>query len=469
MGEYFFDVAIKDNSLPLSTTPLITQVRTAYFSFDCGMCYVIRLSDGRFVIIDSNAGEYEESDRLWDILEQQNVLGDKPTIAAWFFSHAHVDHIGGFSRFMSKYGDNVSLQRVLYQWPEKEYVYPLSELNAVPLKEFHSYIDSIKDKVEVITPHSGERYSFGDAIFDVLITAEDLYPEFIPNFNDSSLVLMMTLADKKVLWLTDSQKQAGEFMSKKYPKEVLECDILQVGHHGYNSSCDALHRMADPEYLLWPCPDFWYPVVKYWDENVYLITSPKVKEIYISGQQQITIDLTKPMPHFEPYIAYNKGEVLYEENFGGDRVIDLNFSCITGGSTGYVPAKASLENGICTLKNDSSDNFTVCQFIQPDLIRLNPDFSLEFSGKIKGEYDKFGIMMGYSQHTVFNEEKVLWLEPLINEEFSFEIKTCYDKKNAEVFLNGEFFKNFPIEEIGGLHFVLRNAELKLDSIKIIRI
>ena len=52
--------------------PLVTQVRTAYFSMDCGMCYVIRLFDGRFVILDANTGEYEENERLFDLLNSQN-------------------------------------------------------------------------------------------------------------------------------------------------------------------------------------------------------------------------------------------------------------------------------------------------------------------------------------------------------------------------------------------------------------
>ena len=44
------------------TTPLLTQVRTAYVYCDCGMSYLLRLSDGRFIMIDGNAGEYEEVD-----------------------------------------------------------------------------------------------------------------------------------------------------------------------------------------------------------------------------------------------------------------------------------------------------------------------------------------------------------------------------------------------------------------------
>lgn len=455
-----------DNNFPLIVSPLITQMRTAYFSMDCGMCYVIRLGDGRFVLLDSNTGEYEETERLWDTLNSQNVIDEKPRIAAWFISHAHIDHFGGFVKFMDKYGDKVVLENLLYHWPESQYVYPASELNS--LDNFDRVVEKIKNYINIITPHSGEKYIFGDAEFDVLFACEDLYPEFIPNFNDSSLVIMMKLAGKKVLWLGDMQKQGAEYMCQKYPKEVFECDILQVGHHGYNSACDTLHRMADPEILLWPCPDFWYPVVKYWDENKYLITSSKIRTIHISGQAESVLDLTKPIPDFKPYKEFNNGETVYEENFEGDRVIDLGWSCITGGSTGYKAALASISKGECVLENNFPENYTVCQFIQPGLIELNPDFTLEFTGKISKNYDYFGLFWDYNKPTVFSEDRALKLFPESEKEFKYMLKADFNKKSARLYLNGNLIKEMEYTEIGGLHFILKNATLILSNIKITR-
>ena len=45
--------------------PLLTQIRTAYITMDCGMCYVMRLLDGSFVVYDANTGENEEIDRIF--------------------------------------------------------------------------------------------------------------------------------------------------------------------------------------------------------------------------------------------------------------------------------------------------------------------------------------------------------------------------------------------------------------------
>ena len=61
----------------MNVTPLLTQVRTAYFSADCGMAYIMRMCDGKFVLIDSNWGEYEEPEHLLEILNEQNTLPGK--------------------------------------------------------------------------------------------------------------------------------------------------------------------------------------------------------------------------------------------------------------------------------------------------------------------------------------------------------------------------------------------------------
>ena len=44
--------------------PLLTQLKTPYLVCDCGMSYLIRLCDGRFIMIDGGYGEYEETETL---------------------------------------------------------------------------------------------------------------------------------------------------------------------------------------------------------------------------------------------------------------------------------------------------------------------------------------------------------------------------------------------------------------------
>ena len=100
-------------------TPLLTQVRQAFFSVDCGMTYVIRTCEGTFVLIDGGMGEYEEAEHLWDILMSQNTSNAKPVIKAWFITHPHTDHFGGFVAFMDKYGEQVTLMQEILKRTER--------------------------------------------------------------------------------------------------------------------------------------------------------------------------------------------------------------------------------------------------------------------------------------------------------------------------------------------------------------
>lgn len=72
----------------------------------------------------------------------------------------------------------------------------------------------------------------------------------IPNLNDSSLILRTTIANHRILWLGDCQEICANRLCQLYDAKNLQCDILQVGHHGYGGGSDALHRAVDPAVKL---------------------------------------------------------------------------------------------------------------------------------------------------------------------------------------------------------------------------
>lgn len=447
-------------------TPLITQVRNAYFSLDCGMTYVIRVCDGRFVLIDGGIGEYEEADHLWDVLMSQCEGDDKPVIAAWFITHPHCDHFGGFVKFMDKYGDRVRLESVLYNWALESMSQPVSKLN--DLTEFNRIIEKYRDIAKVITPRTGQRYIFADAVFDVLYVCEDLYPEKIPNVNDTSLVMRMELAGRRVLWLGDIQGQGTDYMCGRFPTETFRCEIFQVGHHGYDGGSDELHRKADPEILLWPCPNFWFPVVRLWETNDYLIHSPNVRTTIVSGQAETVLDMTKPIEDFKPYTSPKDGEIVYEEYFDGKRVIDLHWSCITGGSTGYKAAVATLVQGECNLQTTDEDAYTVCEFVQPGQMAEAKNFTLTVSGQIEKGAERFGLFWNYTMPTVFSEEHTLWLEPEEEGSFIFRLLGDWTEGKARLYLYDEYIGELPYETSGGLYFILKNASVTFKHIQVMK-
>ena len=85
--------------------PQITQVHLV----DCGLSYVIRLSDGRFIVIDGGWGFEPDVQELYRVLKA-GATAEKPVVAAWFLTHPHRDHHLCFAEFMLRYPENVVIE-----------------------------------------------------------------------------------------------------------------------------------------------------------------------------------------------------------------------------------------------------------------------------------------------------------------------------------------------------------------------
>lgn len=433
---------------------LLTQVRTPYFENDCGMSYVIRLSDGRFIVIDGGAGEYDEAERTMRLICSQNVL-EKPTVAAWFITHAHLDHFGVFAQTAKKYAKSgeLKIERLFYSWSVPERTVPPS-----PLGEFDEALRLLED-TEIITPRSGQKYVFADAEIDILFCCEDLYPEFIRTLNDTSLVFRMNFAGRRIMWLGDIMGQGSDYIVKKYPKESLECEILQVGHHGYWGGSQKLYEAVNPETLLWPCPDFWYCEVRDWDCNRFLKNSEKIKNIFVSGREETVIDMTKPVEKSEPY--KKSGAVLLEKTFGKS-VCSLGMSCITGGNTGYRPFVYEYDGGKAILSAGNARS--VLELVQPGFAAQAECAELALSGEVFGEYGEISLVFSNPHPTVWNETKSLKLAP--KGKFDYCLVISRKDGKAVLYESGKLLKRIlfcPAQQPCGIYFSAVNAKVSLEK------
>ena len=450
-----------DQKMPFTVKPLVTQVKLAYCKADCGMSYVIRLSDGRFVIIDGGYDEYEEAERLYDILMAQNVL-EKITVAAWIITHPHGDHYLCFMKFMEQYGDRVSLEHLLYNWPLPQCCkYPC---NTEAYDQFVS-----KLSCRVIVPHTGQRFCYGDAILDVLFATEDLYPNLIKNTNDTSLVFRMELGGKRFLWLADAEMVSCEEICRSFSADALRCDVLQVGHHGYDGGSHELYRRTDPRILLWPCPDFWYHVVRLWKSNDFLRCSGRIERVFIESHETTVLDMSLEDPFFAPNVSFDHQHPLCYEGFDTvSRVIDLGWSCITGGDTGYLFPYLSLFDGVCQL--DRTSERGVCQLQAPHQMEGVDSYTLTLNGYVPfNEKGRMGILINDPNPTVRNDEAVLWLPiELTEDRAEFTCALTVDAKKGQGVLryNGEETLAFPYQPVAntGMYLVLENICVRLTKL-----
>lgn len=440
----------------VKTTPLITQVKLSYFSVDCGMCYIIRLSDGKFVIIDSGIGEYEEDEHIFELLKEQSPEFEKPIIAAWFLSHAHEDHFGAFISFINKYREDIYLENLIYNW---------EKIGDLDITDFEKTLETIKADTKIIIARTGQSFRFSDCVFDLLFTGEDLYPQEICNLNDTSLIMRMDLSGHRVLWLGDAMNQSSDYICSRYDERSFKCEFLQVGHHGYAGGSEQLYKWANPEILLWPCPDFWYPVVKEWKPNEILLNSKNMRQNLISGQQEIVIDLTKPISDFKPYTTFKNGETIYYENFHNKRVIDLGWSCITGGNTGYSPLDIVVNERECNLT--AKDVFSVCELVKLGQIKANPDFTFKISGVSKSNTGEFGMFWNYDSPTVFNEDKIIWFKNTEEGNFEYTFSSDFAKKQMILYFYDKEVCEFTYDKMFPLCLVMKNCCIELKELKLV--
>ena len=276
-------------------TEICQSLLTHIEPVDYGMSYLIRLCDGRFLVLDGGWEFEPDADALMNQLQAQS-LTEKPVIALWIFTHPHIDHYRCFLAFRDKYRDRVEIQSFFYNFPEitEELVSRVPRLLEEEETEWLQKLDGyVKDTgVPVIRPHTGQVYAFANARVEVLASTDDAC--YGPcNVNSISLVLRMEIDGQTLLFCADSEMD-HVFLAERYG-DYLKCDILQVTHHGFNGGSLDAYKLADPAVCLVPVSEklFYGTMGVYREENKALVYDLNVQEI-ITGS---TGDHVLPLPY----------------------------------------------------------------------------------------------------------------------------------------------------------------------------
>ena len=305
----YFDYS--DTSADASVTPQITQIALE----DFGMSYAIRLSDGRFIIIDGGREFEIDADKLYKRIKSDSPF-DIPVIAAWIMTHPHSDHFFCFIPFMDKYGDKVKIEKFIFNFPEADDLahYPkLAERDSRSDYDDSSsaFIPLMLERIEktgadVYTAHTGQTYKIGDAVCRILSCMDNTI-HLSDNINAASLVIRMELAGQTILWTTDAS-----FSKAKLPErydDYLKADILQVPHHGFQcgdaASEAAGYDIIKPGICLLPAIDYnaysFFCIHREGTRHLYELEC--VREV-ITGDLERTITL----PYTAPAEAKKKHE-----------------------------------------------------------------------------------------------------------------------------------------------------------------
>ena len=354
----YFDY--QDTGLGVCTTPRLTQV---YLS-DYGLSDVIRLSDGRLIIIDG-ANVYEKDiDHLFDRLKSDSPY-EKPVIAAWIMTHPHSDHYNCFIPFNEKYGNQVEIQKMFYNFPQHDDIkhYPKLEKDGKAFSNWYGQevsgadvLRMFREKVAdmglpVYTPHTGQNYRIGEAMVQFYGTMDDTI-HCSKNINATSLMFTMELAGERIFFGGDGSFHDAK-LAERYGDE-LKSDILQVPHHGFgcgdvDGQIRGFQHIA-PRVCLLPVEKHlaYTSFTTYREGTRYLMTQMNIEQM-LTGEKDQILDL--------PYAPAPNGVYQLQQNYleGRDNTgartwvfMDLDTSKLEDfwfsilNST-YIPAEISVE------------------------------------------------------------------------------------------------------------------------------
>lgn len=310
--------AYADTCGPVCTTPRLTQVKLV----DYGLSDVIRLSDGRLIIIDGGNTYQQEAEALYARLKADSPH-EKPVIAAWIITHPHSDHFNCFFLFMERFAQQVEIQRFFFSFsrPDDLEHYPkLAGLNrgfgrwsgrdTTNTEVMELFVAKVAElNVPVYTPHTGQSYTLGDARLFFNATMDDTI-HVSDNINAASLMFTMELGGQRTFFGAD-----GSFSDARLPQrygQELKVDILQVPHHGFGcgteqGQIDGYTLMA-PRVCLLPASlkiaytDF----TTYREGTRFLMTGMDVEEM-LTGENEQVLDL--------PYTPKQGGKYLLQQRY----------------------------------------------------------------------------------------------------------------------------------------------------------
>ena len=334
----YSEVAGLNNYPEISTANNYEQGYAKFWqlSVDClgakangGMSYLFQAVDGTFIVIDGGYNTEAEADNLYKLMKDNTTSGE-PVIAAWYISHLHTDHFGGFYAFSEKYSNKVDVQSFYYHF---DYAGSTNTTKPVLMQAMNRGLWD--DAVHYGRLHTGMNFSIKGIKFEVFYTLEDLYPTTAAsyNFNSTSSVIRATVGASKrtIIFLADIQYEASDAITANFTATSLKSDIVQYSHHGYEGPRQVLYGLIQAPMVLWPMNvvgnqetgygteipqnvfKHWYldtqtgttlaDGTKYQISNQYICQSATyVKQIIVSGMGTQEIDLESFAPAKYTYV-----------------------------------------------------------------------------------------------------------------------------------------------------------------------
>jgi len=275
-----------------------------------GLSVVIRLTDGRFIVVDgghSNASVAKEvGETLYEHSAEYRKAGEVPVVAAWIVTHAHSDHYGALINHYASMG-KIKVERFLVNFlSEAERQKSMNSTTYgknwsndgagyTKMPTVAKYFDA-----EIHQVHVGQVYYLADLKMEILYTIESFAPKTCNALNTTSTVMRMEFDGKTDYLSTGDATGYGMEICADMYGDYIQSDIVQVCHHGYSTWGDdagmiEAYKVVNAPTVLWPQGLHAYPNYKDKAYNKVVFEVPNYKEVYVSGA--LGDEIIVPLPY----------------------------------------------------------------------------------------------------------------------------------------------------------------------------
>lgn len=271
------------------------EFQTTFYGFesdqtliDCGMCLLVQCCDGSFFVVDS--GHYfqmNDNDRIYKFMRERTPSGQKVVVSGWFITHAHTDHISKLIDFLKYNTDDVIIEGFYQNLIRSDYK---TDSDNHEENEMAEKLFGILEKFDapVYKLHTGMKFFVRNLEFEVLSTHEDIYPDWVEDYNDSSTVLMMTVDGSKVFIPGDAAVKQSAKLETRFGS-WLKCDVVQVAHHGHTGLTKKCYEYLGAKVAVFPVTRIFYEEdLKKHEANAYLY---KTAQNFVTGDGTVAIPL----------------------------------------------------------------------------------------------------------------------------------------------------------------------------------
>ena len=213
------------------------------------MSYLVQTSNGKVIMIDSGHAEAEDARIICDTIKRLGGVVD-----CWIITHPHNDHFGGLLWLLENEQLDITVRALYYDFPPAEWV------EQVETKEERLLVERFLLAVEKAGIQSELPPLEGKLVIDEGFSVEFLKArsqyEKYHIVNDASLVFILHFPCRSVLFLADLWIEGGRDLMRAVSSRRLQCDIVQMAHHGQNGVERAFYEIVRPKVCLYCAPDW---------------------------------------------------------------------------------------------------------------------------------------------------------------------------------------------------------------------